>query len=197
MDVVTISNPNRILRQLRISAVRSGSSAVMLVFLFIGVMVGVLFGCYSEETIPLSRLCALVSPADAPLTLLLRLLWPLLALIFMAESCYGLLFAPILVAFRAYAYGAQIAASLQTFSWDRLLQLALTSGMEALLLFPCLIVLAADCAEMSSGLIALRLRRQYLPSGGNPLLKHLPAVILAVSAFAVYHSLLLPMLVHH
>ncbi|MCD8255299.1 MAG: hypothetical protein LUC36_07145 [Oscillospiraceae bacterium] len=124
----------------------------------------------------------------------LRSLFAFPLLLFLsAGSFFGVAIALIVVFVRAYALSCSVATVFACYSYSGLRCAAFISGVPGLILFPCIIFLAADCSRCSRNLIELRVQGGYQDACEGMALRMIIISVLLLM-LALYDCLLLPLI---
>lgn len=168
----------------------------MPVLFAVGVSAGGLIGLFAPSAGLLSSIEAFCSADPVPASAFAAL-WNsgkyFLCLAVASTSWIGLLLCPLLVLARGCLFGCGVSALYAAGAWKGLWSAALISGLPALVIIPCFLVLAGDSFLASRRLFALRfdrgagLRRRVRT-------RHVPVAIGLICLHALYSGCLLPVL---
>lgn len=166
----------------------------LLLLLFSGVLIGSIFGTYSERTdwlaLPLFS-CDYALPRSFPAWYLASARY-FLCLLAAATTYFGIVLVPALVLLRGYVLGSAAAAAFASASYHGLLSAFLTCGVSAIVTLPMLLIAANDSFQSSRTMIRLRLGQQETPGIRPVFLRRCLLCMLFVLLDALYCGCILP-----
>ena len=164
---------------------------------FLGLILGSVVGCFFSTAPPEEELSAYISGEASAASLLSSasssFAFILLAL-FLGTTYLGVFLIPLAVVGKAYTMSCTVSVMLVSFGGDGLRYAALAIALPSLLLIPCFLLCAVDALRLSRRLYALRFNTADWgrEEGSTP--GHLLFVLAGTALAAMYHRLLLPII---
>ena len=164
---------------------------------FLGIGLGSVVGCFFSAVPAEGELSAYISGEVSAASLLSSasssFAFILLAL-FLGTTYMGVFLIPLAVVGKAYMMSCTVSVMLVSFGGDGLRYAALAIALPSLLLIPCFLLCAADSLRLSRRLYGIRFQTPDWGRDEGCTPGHLLFVLAGTALAAMYHRLLLPLI---